>query len=201
MNSVFEIILQKLRKRILIYVAMNFVLVVLLILFSEYWLTRGFDVSAVGAEYNNVRNPIASMNYFSKIVAIFSNNYFIALLFIIPALSFLFLIGVMFNTSLFFAYFSVLASSYYQISPYVAAPILVMTPILSPRELFFGFFEFLGYSLTFVQSIYIIVYLVKSLIEGRIKELQYEAYYTVFVIAFSAFILFAAATIESAFVG
>jgi len=96
MNSVFEIILQRLRKRILIYVAMNFVLVVLLILFSEYWLTRGFDVSAVGAEYNNVRNPIASMNYFSKIVAIFSNNYFIALLFIIPALSFLFLIGVIF---------------------------------------------------------------------------------------------------------
>lgn len=198
--GLLEIILTRLRKRILVYVAMNFVLIALLILFSEYWLGVGFDVNSVGNEYNSVRNPIVSMSYFSKILAIFSNNYSIALLFIIPVLSFLFLIAVMFNTSLFFAYLSVIASTYYNLSPSTIAPLLIISPILSPRELFFGFFEFLGYSLTFLQSIYIIIYLVKSLVSGKIKELEYEAYYTIFIIIFSAFVLFAAATMESVFV-
>jgi hypothetical protein len=195
-----EIISYRLKKRILVYVATVFAMLFLLILFSELWINMGFDINQVASDYNSVRTPIASMGYIFRIFAIFSNNYFIALLFMIPILDFLYLVGVMFNTALYFAYFSVVTAKSVNASPYTIAPFIVISPILQPYQLFFGFFEFLGYALTFSQGIYILIYLIKGIVSGNINELKNEGIYTVFIILFSAFILFAAATMESIFV-
>jgi len=186
----------KLRKRIKIYFIALFLLVLLLIFFSEYWLYVGFDVNLEKSIISNLHQSIPT-NYPDIVLYIFSNNYYIALNFLIPIIGLYNLIEVMSETSKVFSTISIETSNQLGLNPYFIAAYLILFTIFNPFFYFFGILEFLGYALTISQGTYLVIYFIRSILRRDFSDFKNELIYTVFIIILSAIILLLAAALEA----
>lgn len=196
MSKRSSIIIGKLRKRLKIYLIVLFILVLLLVFTSEYWLYVGFDVKQEEAIISNIKESTPT-SYSNIVLFIFSNNYLIALSFLIPVLGIINMVEVMSETSKIFSTYALEVSNYTEISPFLISAFLVFFTIFNPFSYFFGILEFLGYSLTVAQGIYLIISIIIAISRKNVKEFSNELIYTLFIIFLSAIVLLAAASLEA----
>ncbi len=184
------------RKRLATYILVTFLVALLIIGFAELFIA----FKAVNKDrVEKIENQLEDIRKRSKLeifFSIFVNNYVISLNFLPPLAGTVFFISVIYSTSEIFASRALTIGNYSDYA-YIIPFIYIFSLMFSPTVYFFGFLEFLGYSLTLSQSFFLISSTIKSIRNRDIRYIIKELKFTFIIVMASAITLLLAAYLES----
>jgi len=194
-TSIIKEFLNKLKKRLLMYILVTLLLGLLLFGFIVYWLNTEFNVEQTQESLKEIRSEAREKNIYERTLMIVSNNYKISILFVPPAIGWIIFTIVWSNTGKAFASDIIsMQKTNMTISEMEIAFLFVIYILFFSG---FGFLELLGYALTISQGFYLIKYAIISIRERKLEKFMGEIYYTVFIILVAGLILLLAAFLEA----
>ncbi len=184
------------KKRLTTYILVTFLIAILLITFGSLFIAFNAINEKRVAEAEEHLENIRSKPRIEIFFSIFTNNYIISLNFLPPLVGQIFFVTVMYHTS------EILAMRISEISNSTSESFLflflvVFSLMFNPYSYFFGFLEFLGYSLTLSQSFFLISSSLKSIRNRNLQYLIDELKFTFLIVVASAIVLLLAAYLES----
>jgi len=184
-------------KRFILYILATILIGLIIIgLTSVIIATHSINQARVNEQEKQLEE-IRQKSQFEIFVAIFRNNFYIALNLIPPLAGQVFFFAVMYSTAEIFASRSIQIGENLSISPYLVVIMYIFSLMFSPDAYFFGFLEFLGYALALTQSFNLINSAISSFKKRDLNPIYNELKFTVLIIIAIAIVLLVAAFLES----
>jgi len=184
-------------KRFTLYILATILIGLILVgLTSVIIATHSINQARVNEQETQLEE-IRQKSQFEIFVAIFRNNFYIALNLIPPLAGQVFFFAVMYSTAEIFASRSIQIGENLSISPYLVVIMYIFSLMFSPDVYFFGFLEFLGYALALTQSFNLVISAISSFRKRDLNPIYNELKFTVLIIIAIAIVLLVAAFLES----